>query len=317
VAASAEEASAATDLLRITVKKKVAFLAAMVILTVAGIAPAYSHARSVNAQDVPNILESVGMNDVGTAVQDADKQDGVDTTANQLASQSAAVLAQSPSVLETLRVLNDKAKQRFLKPGWLYIKIISEGNTDLGNRGVLPNGQILSEDHTSEIWYHLDDQNRVIEFVSIDRAADGQIIQSGVFRNGVQWNSATNETLEVKPFALETLDFGVLRDAQVHDQTTPQVQSDDMLDGRLVVRFDSIERYAKPLQFAVFNQGVVANEGRAYFDPTTGQLLRRELIAHLADGSERIVSRSTFEFKSGVTPPAEVFEILVNVGAEE
>jgi len=298
-------------------KKKVAFLAAMVMLAAAGIALVYSHARSVNAQDIPNILESVGINDVETVVQDADKQGGMNATANQSASQTAAVLAQSPSVLGTLQALNDKANQRFLTPGWLYIKIISEGNTDLGNRGVLPNGQILSEDHTSEIWYHLDDQNRVIEFVSVDRAADGQIIQIGVFRNGIQWNSATNETFEVKPFALETLDFGVLRDAQVHDQTTPQVQSDDMRDGRRVVRFDSIERYAKPLQFAVFNQGVAANEGRAYFDPATGQLLQREVIAHLADSSERIVSRSTFEFKSGVTPPTEVFEILVNFGAGE
>lgn len=276
-------------------------------LLVFGVIAVYPHMSIASANAVVN----TGMN-AGTANNSGVAREYVHQAALEATSQHQIAPAEAPWAQPIARLLSlaDKANQTLITPGWIYIKEVAEGDTDLKRRGSLPNGQEIPIAYTNEIWYHLDDQHRVFEFVAIQRDAHGQIVQIGVYTDGVGWNSATNETTVLEPFVLTTLDYGIARQWKSTAAASPVKVMESVLDDKPVVLFSNTEHHSKPLLMAEYDQAVIATEGRAYLDPVTGQLVRREIVAHLADGTQRVVSRITLEIKPDVAPAAEVLELL-------
>ena len=293
--------------------KRVYFLlGAVATLVVIAVAVAYPRVNHVSANTTTTSIERP---DAGQSDSISNSMDARVSSANSrvnMQQQTVETADREAQAVSKLLILTDKANRSLINPGWLYIKESGEGDGDLSGRGSLPNGQDIPINYTSEIWYHFDDQLRVIEFVSIQRDANGQAVQIGVHSNGTSWNSATGETSALEPFVLSTLDYGFAEQATAFAASSQVDEMAVVLNGKPALLFSSLESYPEPLLMAEANQSVVANEGRAYLDPETGQLLQHEIIAHLSDGTQRVVSRVVLEFKPNVIPTAEVLELLAS-----
>lgn len=270
----------------------------------------------VTALTIPHLLSAITSNSADAALKRGEfaRQDGKKPPLGNTIIPQLTPVEITDSVIGTLRELNERAAQIFFRPGWLHISEERTYDTDLENNGVLDDGQVLPNEYTKEIWFHFNEANLVFESVSIMRSLDGQIVQVSVFSNTNSWNSALGKMGRKEPFALSSLDFNFLRDTRSYPWTT---QVDEVLlesSGRLVLEFTSVRDYYKPVQSIDYEKPTTGVETRVQFDPLTGQLLMREVIAKFDDGSQRVFSIIRMEFSLGETPPAEVLKYLAGNG---
>ncbi len=239
----------------------------------------------------------------------------VDSLSDDL--QEIVINKTSAAPIDVIRNLNTKSIAD-LSPGWIHLREEAHYDTDEGNNGVLPNGAVIPLHQINDTWYHLNEELLVFESISIMQTMDGEIVQVGVVKNGVGWNSATGETEVSEPEKLNGFDFNFLNDlVRMQDfGIEPQVNRVTLSDGREGIQIVIVEKFEAPIKSVDYEKLNTKAETRALFDEETGYLLQKTVVIGFDDGSERVfleMSQTVIE----ETPPDDILQLLNNTGGLE
>ena len=163
--------------------------------------------------------------------------------------------------------------------------------------------------HTIE---HLNDNNVVIESVSLTLTPEGRVIQAEIVRNGQGWNLTLNEAAgPVEPYSI-TLDYGFRQEVIAAESGGLTVtQEMTTLEDKSVTLIVIQSQFDNSTQIASFAQPIVGSEIRAYFDPDSGRLLRKDSVLTMADGTERVGQSIRFKVMEWAeSPPVGIVEYL-------
>jgi len=235
----------------------------------------------------------------------AEKSDGV--MVEKSVPEAKAPQDESPTIAqvnEMLTSLNEKARQSYGN-GWLHIREEQIFDTDLPNNGVLPNGEAIPLHQINDIWYWVED-GKVTTTLTIMHDANGHVIQVGICKKGVSWNSATKDKGSCAPTPL-VLDAGFQHEMkwQVSHGATIQKAGKLLLpesnkSGYQVVLATS---WSTPWHGDAYEKGITEAVEKAWFDLQRGCLVEWQTIFHFEDGSERVFRRITWEVSSAPPSP--------------
>ncbi len=200
------------------------------------------------------------------------------------------VLAQSPE--EMLQSLNAKAVEN-LKPGWIHIHTEKVFDVDDENIGVFPNGVVLPLHQIEDSWFFLNEEMLVIKMVSLVKSIDGELIQFGVYKDGIVQNSVFDEQNQQEPYLLGSLDWGLTRDLSRADEYGAVVKVNTFVDGEDAgqIEFLLIDEFDTPIKIEGYKNRQTKTESRFSFDSKTGAFLSKEVISYFEDGSMRTFLR--------------------------
>ncbi len=203
--------------------------------------------------------------------------------------------------------LTANARLTVNQPGWVHVieKVVYD--TDTQDRGKLPNGQAVPLNQTIDIWYHIDENKRVYQYVWSLNTQDGQTIETIVFRNNLAYNLTTNISEALNPYPL-SLDFQFQdeMDTFISNSNNQPVVSTDQINGKKSTVFTLIEKLDTPRTTTDFTQPIITAGSIAYFDPDSGFLLRLLRTVVLADGSKRTYYTDNITINPGAQPPADI-----------
>ncbi len=214
---------------------------------------------------------------------------------------------QSPE--EILQSLNGIAAKR-LSPGWVHIHTEIVSDNDAGNHGVLPNGAAIPLHQVNDFWVLVNEDKLVTESVSIMRSADGEIVQVGTYLNGISNNSVIDDPVSQEPSSI-SFDRNFLSDLRRFQEHGEIVTFREFVDedGKTKIEFSSSSIFEVPIKMVDYDQSLISMETHVVFDKENGVLLSKETIAHLEDGTERIVQKLTQEITFD-PPDAEALAFL-------
>lgn len=228
---------------------------------------------------------------------------------------NASERSQPPEVglpMEQLAILNQKATALTNQPGWLFFRTTVVYDTDSKNNGILPDGQEIPLSQVLEVWFHLNDEGLVFEFVNTMLTLDGEVIQESVFLNGVVWSSATNEEYIQSAFFLTPLDGGF--SSLADDYITRTGKMPDMSvteqDGRKMVVFTIEEMYEQELTLSDFDQPVIGSKHSVSLDEETGFITQEEVVYYFSDGIIRSFYTAQTVIQVDAVPPEEIVVTL-------
>ncbi len=203
--------------------------------------------------------------------------------------------------------LTAKGKLTINQPGWVHVIENIVYDTDAKDRGKMPSGQVVPLVQKIEIWYHIDDQKRVYQYVWTMTAQDGTEIQKIVFRNNLMYNLTTNISEALNPYPL-SLDFQFADELNTfiaNSKNIPVVTSAE-INGKTATVFTLDEQLDTPRTTTDFTQPIINAGSIAYFDRDSGFLLRLMRTVVLADGSKRTYYTDDISIDPGVQPPQDV-----------
>jgi hypothetical protein len=203
--------------------------------------------------------------------------------------------------------LNTKARAFYNQPGWVHVTEKVVYDTDKQDRGTLSNGQVVPLAQTVDIWYHINEQKQVYQYVWIMTSRDGQTVEVTVFLNNTIYNLMTNISNPLNPYSL-TLDFQFAdeMDYFISSSGNHPVVTNVELDGKTATVFTLNQKLATPKTTDDYTQPINALGSIAYFDSESGLLLKLERTVTLADGSKRTFYTDTVTIETGVEPTLEV-----------
>jgi len=220
--------------------------------------------------------------------------------------------AEQPADAHTIEHLNDRAADKLIQPGWVHIvsEVIADTDTPTSdNPGA---GVVIPLNYTANDWFHLNDNNVVIESVSLTLTPEGRVIQAEIVRNGQGWNLTLNEAAgPVEPYSI-TLDYGFRQEVIAAESGGLTVtQEMTTLEDKSVTLIVIQSQFDNSTQIASFAQPIVGSEIRAYFDPDSGRLLRKDSVLTMADGTERVGQSIRFKVMEWAeSPPTGIVEYL-------
>jgi hypothetical protein len=203
--------------------------------------------------------------------------------------------------------LTAKGRLTINQPGWVHVIENIVYDTDAKDRGKMPSGQVVPLVQKIEIWYHIDDQKRVYQYVWTMTAQDGTEIQKIVFRNNLMYNLTTNISEALNPYPL-SLDFQFADELNTfiaNSKNIPVVTSAE-INGKTATVFTLDEQLDTPRTTTDFTQPIINAGSIAYFDRDSGFLMRLMRTVVLADGSKRTYYTDNISIDPGVQPPQDV-----------
>lgn len=223
----------------------------------------------------------------------------------------------SSSAIDVVQELNAKAVAN-LSPGWIHVRAEIHYDTDEGNNGVLPNGTAIPLNQLNDEWYHLSKDLLVYEMISIMKTMDGEIVQVGVGKNGVVWNSATKETVAGEFEKINGFDMNFLNDLKNMQDfgIQPQLSRVSLPDGRAGIQIVTSEKYESPIKSVDYEMLLTKAETRNLFDEENGYLLEKTVVFTFEDGSERTFLKLSQEI-SEEDPPKDILIFLTDSSSLE
>jgi hypothetical protein len=205
-----------------------------------------------------------------------------------------------------LKSLNDKARVLINQPGWVHVTENIVYDTDNPDRGTLSTGQAVPLVQTVDIWYHINEEKLVYQYVWMMSTKDGETIEVSVFLNNMVYNLTTNVTNPLNPYTLNLdYQFSDEMDSFISRNGHPLVSTADV-NGKTATVFTLNEQLDSPRTVVDFAQGINAAGSIAFFDTETGLLLKREQTVTLADGTKRTFFTDNVTIETGVQPTLEV-----------
>jgi len=208
---------------------------------------------------------------------------------------------------QLLMELNDKAIILIHQPGWVHVTEKIVYDTDKQDRGTLSNGTAVPLVQTVDIWYHINEEKLVYQYVWTMSSQDGQTIEVTVFRNYLLYNLTTNISNPLNPYSL-SLDyqFADEMDAFISSTGGHPVVTTVNVNGKTATVFSLDETLATPSKTADYTQPINAAGTTAYFDSESGLLLKLVRTVTLADGSKRTFFIDNVSIETGVQPPPDI-----------
>jgi hypothetical protein len=207
-----------------------------------------------------------------------------------------------------LKELNTKAKTLVNQPGWLHLIERIVYDTDKENRGVLPNDDPIPLVQTVDIWYHINAQKLVYEYVWIMRSQDGKEVETIVFMQNRVFNLTANISNPMNPYSLSSLDYQFADELDKFLSTSgqhPVVKIVD-LNGKTATVFTLEKTLSSPSTTEDYTQPIKAVGSIAYYDTETGVLVKLERTVVLADGSKRTFYTDNLSLETGLQPPQDI-----------
>jgi hypothetical protein len=203
--------------------------------------------------------------------------------------------------------LNIKGRALYNQPGWVHVIQNIVYDTDKADRGRLPNGQVIPLVQVIEIWYHINEQKLVYEYVWSMSSQDGQTVDINVFRNNMVFDLMNNISNPQNPYSL-TLDyqFADALDKFISTSGNHPVVTTVELNGKTATVFTINEKLDSPRTSEDFTQPIIESGSVVYFDPESGLLLKLERTVTLADGSKRIFYTDNMSIETNVQPPLDI-----------
>jgi hypothetical protein len=203
--------------------------------------------------------------------------------------------------------LTAKARTLVNQPGWVHVTEKIVYDTDKQDRGTLSNGTTIPLVQTVDIWYHINAEKLVYQYVWIMSSQDGQTIETTVFLNNLLYNLTTNVSNPLNPYSL-TLDyqFADEMDYFISNNGNHPVVTATEVNGKTATVFTLDEQLASPRTTEDYTQTINAIGSIAYFDAESGSLLILERTVTLADGSKRTFFTDNITIETGVQPPLDV-----------
>jgi hypothetical protein len=216
----------------------------------------------------------------------------------------------STTPAEAKKLLTDltaKGRLAVNQPGWVHVIENIVYDTDAKDRGKMPSGQVVPLVQKIDIWYHINDEKRVYQYVWTMTAQDGTEIQKIVFRNNLMYNLTTNISEALNPYPL-SLDFQFAdeMDTFIANSKNIPVVTTANINGMTATVFTINEQLATPKTTTDFTQPITSAGTIAYFDPDNGFLLRLMRTVVLADGSKRTYYTDNLTIEPGVQPPQDI-----------
>jgi hypothetical protein len=206
-----------------------------------------------------------------------------------------------------LTELTAKARLTVNQPGWVHVVENIAYDTDAQDRGKLPSGQAIPLVHSIDVWYHINEDKRVYQYVWTMSSQDGKTIETIVFRNNLAYNLTTNISEALNPYPL-SLDFQFVNEFDVfisNGNGNPAVMTEE-INGKTATVFTLNEQLDTPRTTTEFTQPITADGSVAYFDSENGFLLRLLRTVVLADGSKRTYYTDNITIDPGVQPPLDI-----------
>lgn len=208
------------------------------------------------------------------------------------------------------RTLNQALDTRLQVPGWYAVREEWQHDVDNPSSHLLLSGDPRPGAYQIESWYHVDDNGRVDEMVSLLRDPEENILEVYAFANGQYVTSAApQEAYPQQPYRLH-LNEQYLGNLIANLRSERGRAERSELDGIPAMLFTLEEIWSTPLTSQHYNQPIAADLVQAYVDLETGQLLFLKTIATLADGSERVMEQMRLQVSAVDEPPPSVLDIL-------
>ena len=203
--------------------------------------------------------------------------------------------------------LTAKGKTMYNQPGWVHVIQNVVYDTDKQDRGTMPSGKAIPLVQVIDIWYHINEQKQVYEFVWNLSSQDGQQVDMTVFRNNNVYDLVTNSSNPQNPYNL-TLDYQFLDEMNyfIAKSGNHPVVTTGELNGKNTTVFTLDEKLASPRTTEDYTQPITSSGSIAYFDSQSGLLLKLERTVTLADGSKRTFYTDNLTIETGVQPPLDI-----------
>jgi hypothetical protein len=226
----------------------------------------------------------------------------------------SSITADQSDAQRLLADINIKGRSLYNQPGWVHVIQKITYDTDKEDRGSLPNGKTIPLVQVIDIWYHINEQKLVYEYVWSMSTQDGQLIDINVFRNNTIYDLTNNISSAQNPYTL-TLDYQFANELDDFVSTSgnhPVVTTREY-NGRKATIFTLEEKLDSPRTSEDFSQPITASGSIVYFDSESGFILRLERIVTLADGSKRTFYTDNLTIETGLQPPQEIQNYVAGI----
>ncbi|MFZ3070061.1 MAG: hypothetical protein WA110_02940 [Anaerolineaceae bacterium] len=208
--------------------------------------------------------------------------------------------------------LTAKAGEIYLTPGWLHIAYENESFLS-DPRSVLPDGTPVPTKSVTDKWLFLNDEDYVVEEVTIDDTGDPATTQIVVFRNGVVTNltfpTLTSEQEAYQLHTLGRLNFDALTIRVEDGQDLDLFETE--VDGEAVVVFSRSDRYDPPVTFGKSPTQISETIHQYSYLKATGLPFMAEKYYVYPSGERVLKQRTTYvTFEKVDAPPAEILTYL-------
>jgi hypothetical protein len=209
--------------------------------------------------------------------------------------------------------LTSKARLFVNQPGWVHVTENIVYDIDSKDRGTLVNGTVIPLVQTIDIWYHINSEKLVYEYVWLMSDQSEKIIDVGVFLNNNLFDLMNNTSTPQNPYPL-SLDYQFANemDSFISRSGHPVVTTANVNDKNATV-FTLDETLSAPKTTTDFTQPFNAAGTAASFDTDTGLLLRIVRTVTFADGTKRTFYTDNIAIETGVQPPADVLNYVNGV----
>jgi hypothetical protein len=223
---------------------------------------------------------------------------------------SASIMGCGPSKADLeaqslLLGLNNKARSVLNQPGWVHVIQNIVYDTDRENRGTMATGIVIPLIQEVSIWYHINQEKLVYQYVLETNTPEGETIETTVFYNEMMYNLVTNTSQQLNPYSLGGLDFQFSDEVATYLSSSGNhlTVSDGDFNGKPVTIFTLDQKLDSPAAYDDFNQPVTGAGTIATFDKESGYLLKLQRIVTLQDGTRRNFFTDTITIETGVEPP--------------
>lgn len=219
-------------------------------------------------------------------------------------------LAKNEAVIESARILIEKANVIYLTPGWVHIASKTESFFSLSD--TLPDGSPIPTEWRDDTWYLMDENGYVMEAVGFQDTGSPKTFQVTKFKDGIWTNITLGTTFDIGEKTYDPrMESGFLADAEKYRDIMVLESETSMLGDEQVNVFSLTGRNVKPVEMAKSGHWIMGTSTKFYFSLKTGLLLQIEQYDIAPDGQYQLTRRITTIVVEKVTePPAEVLKYL-------
>jgi hypothetical protein len=198
-----------------------------------------------------------------------------------------------------------------LQQGPAWIHIVSETTARVAPGQVIPPAYV----HTEQ-WYEIDAQGYIVRSVSIDRDADGQILQqsASVGNYAINFTTGDGGLNDAHRYRLTTDELVQYLNQAASSSGTITRQELPCEDGRPCIVVTMQESFPKPITNPGEEQAFWGAGRQVWVDSQTGQQVKFQSFWLLEDGSKLISStKNNLLVEKVASPPQEILDILAKV----
>ncbi|VAW33302.1 hypothetical protein MNBD_CHLOROFLEXI01-1011 [hydrothermal vent metagenome] len=188
--------------------------------------------------------------------------------------------------------------------GWIHTKVVEDRQDEAASLN-LNDSIVIPADYIMETWSQIDASEMIVAQVTIMWDLEGEMIQFAWLRDGISYNSFLNDARELEP-----TEFVWMSSIDV-SQVDWATQEQTILEGREVIVIASSQSFPPIPLDDRDGAAISGTRTTETFDAITGQPLRTEVILLLADGTEQLLSVSSY-LTYGTVPdlPKQVTELF-------